>query len=208
LLLSLLNRMPPLFAAAIGFSPSPTAPAHVATVVAQLQLAQPLHLGSLVTSLDAPVTNMFIACVRLLLLCAECHAAPSVFDPAALMGATAAAAEAADVLAAAASASDVACVSTLHSAGLFSLTGTIHFVSHHDFSYSNSALQPHLPCVLLSPPSLPFRTENPNYRSPRAVSRYLMLPAAHVRLPHCVAPGSRHTLLFGSSRVAENDCRQ
>ena len=120
--------MPPLFAAAIGFSPSPAAVALVSALLPQLEVATPLHFGSVVGPIDALITPLVIACVRALVLCTEYHAAPAVFDPATLIGATVAIAEAGGSLATAASKSEAACVSTLHSAGLFSFLGMHSFL--------------------------------------------------------------------------------
>ena len=119
--------MPPVFAAAIGFSPSPTGVAHVKAVLPLLEAASPLYFGSLSGPLDAHITLVFIACIRALVLCAESHAAASEHDAAALVSATSAAADAAEAMAAAASGPDSACVSTLHSAGLFSFLGGLCF---------------------------------------------------------------------------------
>ena len=124
LLLSLLNRMPSIFSAAIGFSPAPAAVAHATALLSQLEIALPLHFGSLINPLDPPITRFFIACVRALVLCAACHTPSCESDTAELTAAVAAAVAAGDAVAAAASDPASACVSTLHSCGLFSFLGS------------------------------------------------------------------------------------
>ncbi len=187
LLLSLLNRMPPLFAAAIGFKPSPAALAHANAVLPLLEASQPLHFGSQVSPLDSHITRLFIASVRVLLACADYQAAPADFDAAALVGATAAAAAAADALAAAASAPDTVCVSVLHSAGLFSFLGECCFVFP---SHVLTLLQRPPRRVLFSRPLAPSRAENLNYPKRRAHCRcglrsffFTRRPPAHVSHP-------------------------
>jgi hypothetical protein len=61
--------MPPLFAAAIGFSPSPGAVALVSALLPQLEVATPLYFGSALGPLDAFITPLVIACARALVLC-------------------------------------------------------------------------------------------------------------------------------------------
>jgi hypothetical protein len=205
LLLSLLNRMPPLFAAAIGFKPSPAATAHANAVLLLLEVAQPLHFGSQVTPLDSHITRLFIASVRVLLACADYQAAPADYDTAALVGATAGAAAAADALAAAASAPETVCVSVLHSAGLFSFLGECYFVFP---SHVLTVLQRPPRCVLFSRPLAPSRAENLNYPKRRAQCR---CGRASSRVDHpltFLTPVSRDTLLFFLRRRSQIDCCQ
>lgn len=179
--------MPPLFAAAIGFKPSPATSAHANAVLPLLEVSQPLHFGSQVGPLDSHITRLFIASVRVLLACADYQAAPADFDTAALVCATAGAAAAADALAAAAGAPETVCVSVLHSAGLFSFLGEFYFVFP---SHVLTLLQRPLRYVLFSRPSAPSRAENLNYPKRRARCRcglpsffFMRRPPAHVSHP-------------------------
>ena len=122
--------MPPIFSAAIGFSPAPAAVAHATALIPLLETALPLHFGTFINPLDALITRFFIACVRALVLCTACHASSSEFDSTELTAALTAAAAAGDAIAVASSDPASACVSMLHSAGLFSFLGALQFLHH------------------------------------------------------------------------------
>jgi hypothetical protein len=143
--------MPPLFAAAIGFSTAPASVSHAEHLLSLLDHALPLHFGSLLNSLDTLISRFFIACVRALVYCAQLQERSSEVGTSAFTVAVAAAADAADAVAASASNPESACVSTLHSAGLFTFLRAwcLLFASCSSTCPYSAAASPTL-CMLLA----------------------------------------------------------